>query len=150
MGRGGKTNDTLEELGVSQDTIKEMRLSAYEKEEEWSRQRLTKTFAELNIVLGRNDKVKKDTLSDLVYKVCTLAEMVKGMYEHSELQRKGVADRLNDTLRPYREELSARETEPGKKEQALAPSRDDVVASYDAVFRIKLQQIILNSLVVKK
>ena len=159
--RGGKeaTSFSFEKMSEAygqlkdfehKDIIDKLILSIYKREESAAKEYLLKTFVNLNAALGREDKAKKaaekDTLSDLAIKVCAMAELVNGMYLAAEARRKETLSLLNDALQPYRIAASNRETEKPLKESALEPARDDVQAAIEAVFRIRFQKIINESL----
>ena len=133
--RGGKENNTLADLGCSEETITKLTIATYEKEEALSRRYLLKAFDLLNTTLGRSEEkdyhrvrkaTERDSLSDLVIKVVGLAELVGGALVAEREGGKQTADLLNSVL----------------KDKA----RDAFQAAIDTKFRIRLQEIIIGSL----
>jgi len=156
MGAGdNKLFGIIESARCSSEYDDKLSLLICGKEKDLSRKYLLNTFDKLNIFLGRDKEkeynkitkaAERDTLSDLVAKVCEVAEMIGGMYVASEVSRNETKNKLNDALKQYRVEMSERETEKGLKASALEPARSDFHAAIDASFRIKIQEIIIKSL----
>lgn len=147
MGRGGKGDSgSMEECGCSPETIQKVRMWLYDREETSSKAVLTKTFEYLNKVFGRTDKAKKDSLSELAIKVCSMAELVGGLYLAEKSDNEKAMNLLNETLAPIRKDLMLRHKGDKSVEAACEPSRSVFHATIDASYRIKYQQIIIDSL----
>jgi len=169
MGRGGKNKVTTEikytwidsvadflvgfalKISPKYKAIKEQQCIkeyVFNKEESLTKTCLLKTFSVLNTSLGREEKAKKetknDTLSDLAFKVCAMAELAGGLYVASEIKRTQTKDLLNEALDPFRKELKSKNK--GDASLPTEPSRDDIQAAIDTTFRIKLLKIVNDSL----
>ena len=131
--RGGKGNDTLEQMGCAPETVYKFTIAGYEKERVLSREFLLHTFDNLNSMYPQEEKDRNrarkaaegESLSDLAIRVCGLANVLAGMYYASNARREATKGCLNEVL---------------------VPARDDFQAAIDAKFRIKFQAIIIAAL----
>ena len=153
--RGGKSNTTLADLGCSKETISNLTITVQQREAALSKAQLLKTYDRLNAVLGRDKEkdcakgrkaAERDTLSDLAFKVCGLADMVSGMLLAVEHKQSQSLQLMNTALEPGRIRMAAKETEKAKALQTLEPAYDVFQAAVESVYRIKLQDVIIGSL----
>ena len=132
--RGGKSNQTLEDVGCSPETVNKIVLLGYEKEASLAREFLLRTLDRLNTIYPQEEKDRNrsrktaegESLSDLVIRVCGLANVLSGMYIAAKSQQEATKEYLNKVL--------------------STPARNDFQAAIETRYKIRSQSIIIESL----